>query len=44
MKTYRKIPEAVAQLTPEQNRATQEDGTERADSEEKLGATRRLLA
>ena len=29
MKTYRKIPEAVAQLTPEQYRVTQEDGTER---------------
>ena len=30
MATYRKTPEAVAALTPEQHRVTQESGTERA--------------
>jgi peptide-methionine (R)-S-oxide reductase len=29
MKTYNKNPEAVSQLTPEQYRVTQQDGTER---------------
>jgi peptide-methionine (R)-S-oxide reductase len=36
MSNYRKTPEAVAKLTPEQHRVTQESGTERAGTGELL--------
>jgi len=38
--TYRKTPEALARLTPEQRRVTQESGTERPGTGEYLHETR----